>query len=245
MKKTWTEKEAFELIEKVEAEFMAHLTAGNQPLEKSEAKTEEVKAEGSAPMEKTEVKETEVKAIEVKSTEGEAELSKNEACEYNDEDVEEMNKLYKSMADSERKAHYSALKKAMVSDEMEKSEKQETATPEVIKENDEVTLLKAELDAVKAANSELKKNFEGVIEALKARFVKKPAAPKQKAITELGVLAKTEGKEDAELSREQVIKKLGEKAKDPSLKKSDRDLINAYCYNKVNVTAIKHLITSN
>jgi hypothetical protein len=261
MKKTWTEKEAFELIEKVEVAFMAHLAVLEQPLEKSEAKVE-AKAEeiketapqsGEVAMEKAEVKEIAAQAqtelqpvVEVKAEEV-TELSKNEACEYNDEDVEEMNKLYKSMAESERKAHYSALKKAMASGEMEKSEKQETAVLETAKESDEVALLKAELEATKTANSELKKNFEGVIEALKARFTKKPAAiPKQKAITELGVLGKSEGKnneENTELTREQIIKKLSEKAKEPTLKKSDRDAINAFCHNKVNVTAIKHLIT--
>jgi hypothetical protein len=93
----------------------------------------------------------------------------------------------------------------------------------------------------------LKKNFEGVIEALKARFVKKaPVAPKQKAITELGVMKKTEEKEEVtDLSKEKIIKILSEKAKEPTLKKSDRDAINAYCYGRVDVSAIKHLVTSN
>src|SRR5690606_11383450 len=122
-------------------------------------------------------------------------------AEQSDESEETIEDLYRSMSDEERKAHYNALKKVMAGEEMAKSEEQE-ASKEESKTDEAVALVKAEMEAIKASNEELKKqneelkkNLDGIVEALKARFIKKPAAtPKQKAITELGALNKSETK---------------------------------------------------
>jgi hypothetical protein len=230
MKRKWTDEEALELIAKVEAEFETHL-ADMKPLVKSEGKTEEVKTE-------------EVKAEALTKAEEVAAPATTEAVEMTagGDDVEE---LYKSMSKEEKTAHYSALKKAMGTEEMKKSEEAApVATKEEPKKDEETSLLKSEVAALKAANEELKKNQDSIVAALSKKFApKQTTAPKQKAITELGALNKSETKDaTVELSDKEVRKALGEKAKDPSLKKSDRDLINAYCYNKVDVSAVKHLI---
>jgi len=227
MKKTWTDQDAADLIEKVEGEFMAHL-ANLKPLTKSEDKDEEGKDEEGKDESKKDDKKDETKAEEMA-------MDKTETVE---ESVEE---LYKSMPEDEQKAHYEALKKVMTGAVMNKTEKSVEVQVEATEETD---LLKSEIEALKAANEELKKNQESIVAALTKKFAPKvTTAPKQKAITELGALNKSETKDTTSgLSDAQVRKALGEKAKDPSLKKSDRDLINAYCYNKVDVSAVKHLI---
>jgi len=229
MKKTWTDQDALDLIEKVEGMFMTHL-ADMKPLAKSEA--EEAKDEDKKEDEKDESKKDESKAEELVMSKGEP--------EQKDETVEE---LYKSMPEAEQKAHYEALKKVLGTTEMKKSE-EAPASKEEPKKDDENTLLKSEIEALKAANEELKKNQDSIVAALSKKFApKQTTVPKQKAITELGALNKSETKDSTSgMSDAQVRKALGEKAKDPSLKKSDRDLINAYCYNKVDVSAVKHLI---
>src|SRR5690606_21090585 len=104
MKKTWTEQEALELIEKVEAEFMAHL-ADMEPLNKSEAKAED---------EKKDAKKEESKAEEMDKC-GDMAMKRAEdeqpAAEQSAESEETIEDLYRSMSDEERKAHYYALKK--------------------------------------------------------------------------------------------------------------------------------------
>jgi hypothetical protein len=235
MNKTWTEKEALDLISKVESEFTAHL-AQMQPLAKSE---DESKDESKDEEKKDEKKADESKAEEMDC--GDMKKAENKAAEQPSAKEETVEELYKSMSEEDKRAHYDALKKVMAVEEMKKSEV--AAAPKEETKNDETSLLKSELEAVKAANAELKKSQEEIVAALAKRFAPKATAPKQKAITELGALNKSEQKDtETAMSDAQIRKILGQKAMDPSLKKSDRDLINAYCYNKVDVSAVKHLI---
>lgn len=266
MTKTWTEKDALELIAKVESEFMAHLTTLEQPMAKSEdeskedeSKEETAEQKEAAAKKKKEDESKKEEASEEKSGEMAA-MDKAESSVVEPSEEKEIEDLYASMTKAEKDAHYGALKKVMATEEMKKSEQAPASTEVKTEDNKEVALIKAEFDAVKASNEELKKaneelkkaaeetqkNLNAVIEALKSRFVKKPAAPKQKAITELSALSKSEktGSETSELSRNEVKKILTEKAKEPTLKKSDRDLINAYCYEKVGVDKIKHLLVN-
>ena len=263
MTKTWTEKDALELIAKVESEFMAHLTTLEQPLAKSEDESCEEESEEKKDAEKKKKEdESKDKASDDKSGEMAAMDKAETPIVAEPSEEKEIEELYSSMTKAEKDAHYGALKKVMASAEMQKSEADEASVPETKSEdNKEVALIKAEFDAVKASNEELKKaneelkkaseetkkNLDAVVEALKTRFVKKQSAPKQKAITELSALTKSEktGTESNELSRTEVKKILSEKAKEPTLKKSDRDLINAYCYEKVGVDKIKHLLVLN
>lgn len=237
MKKTWTDQDALDLIEKVEGMFMTHL-ADMKPLNKSEEKAEDEKKD-----EKDESKKDESgEAVEMSKSEPAAEASAPAA-------TDEVEELYKSMSDEEKKSHYETLKKVMAGQEMKKSE--EAAAPkEEPKKDDAAVLAKAEIEALKATveeqkkqNEELKKNLDGVVAALSKKFVKPAGAPKQKAITELGALNKSETKEaSASMTDKEIRKVLSERAKEPTLKKSDRDAINAYCFGKVDVSAVKHLI---
>lgn len=101
---------------------------------------------------------------------------------------------------------------------------------------------KTEAELLKSENETLKKNFEAVQDFL-TKLVKK-TAPQGKAITSLDVVAKSEMlSKDESLSKEQIHKILDEKSKDPSLKKSDRDVMNSYYLTgQVNVNSISHLL---
>ena len=99
-----------------------------------------------------------------------------------------------------------------------------------------------EVDLLKSENETLKKNFEAVQEFL-TKLVKK-TAPQGKAITSLDVIAKSEASaEDKSLTKGEIHEVLKAKSADPSLKKSDRDAINAFCLTGyVNVNSISHLL---
>jgi hypothetical protein len=106
----------------------------------------------------------------------------------------------------------------------------------------EIELLKSELTAEKAKFDLLKKQFDGVAEFL-TKLVEKKAAPAAKAITSLDVIAKSEDSgEDKVLSKGEVNSILSKKSSDPTLKKADRDLINAYYLNDASINSISHLL---
>ena len=75
------------------------------------------------------------------------------------------------------------------------------------------------------------------------KLVKK-TAPQGKAITSLDVIAKSETHvEEKTLSKGEIHEVLKAKSADASLKKSDRDAINAfYLTGQVNVNSISHLL---
>lgn len=106
--------------------------------------------------------------------------------------------------------------------------------------SEEVSLLKSELEAAKTENAENKKNLEAVTAILK-KFAEK-AAPAGKAITEIGLIAKTESAgQEKPLSKSEVHEKLLAKSKDPSLSKDDRAAINSYYFTK-NIEKVSHLL---
>jgi hypothetical protein len=102
-------------------------------------------------------------------------------------------------------------------------------------ENQDVSLLKSELEAEKA-------KFKAVQEFL-TKLVKK-TAPQGKAITSLDVIAKSESQnEEKTLTKSQIHEVLKTKTADPSLKKSDRDAITSYYLDgQVNVNSISQLL---
>lgn len=113
--------------------------------------------------------------------------------------------------------------------QMEKSEK-------------EFDLLKSELEAEKAKTAELTKNMNGVQEYL-TKLVSKVAAPKGKAITEIGTIEKSEGGgEVKELSKAEVTEILLRKSSDPTLSKADRQAINDFYLGGSNFNTISHLL---
>lgn len=110
------------------------------------------------------------------------------------------------------------------------------------KPSKEVELLKSEVAAEKAKVDGLQKNLDAVT-AFITKLVEKKAAPQGKAITSLESIAKSEGSnEEASLSKGEITAILAKKAADPSLKKSDRDAINAYYLNSGSINSISHLL---
>jgi len=106
----------------------------------------------------------------------------------------------------------------------------------------EVSLLKSELEAVKAKGVEEKKNLEAALSQFLTKFVEK-TAPAGKAIMSLDVIAKHEAANaEKPLSKSEIDAKLLAKAKDFSLSKSDRDAINSYCCGNKDITKVSHLL---
>lgn len=105
----------------------------------------------------------------------------------------------------------------------------------------EVSLLKSELEAVKAKSAEEKKNLEAAMQNFLAKLVEK-TVPAGKAITSLDVIAKTEdSQKEKVLSKSEIHDKLLAKSNDKSLSKSDRDAINSYYFNK-DIKKVSHLL---
>jgi hypothetical protein len=252
----YSEKELAALISEVEKEFTDHLKKAEAETEQPVAKAEQADAEASQ----------EVKAA---AAEEQAVVEKSENTEtpadefdYSDEDVQEMDGLYSSMSKSEKEAHYKSVKKALFGENegAETVEKTEENTDEVVakteeKENDLVKsedLKKAEEanEALKKENEDLKKSFSNQIKKLNG-FVSKPA-PKQKAITKIEYVAKSEdGVEDSKkedevdvekLTKSEISTRLNDKIRSGELKKTERELINAYYLEGKSIETIKHLL---
>jgi DNA mismatch repair ATPase MutL len=198
--------------------------------------------------------------VQVKADE---ELVKSESeLDYDDEDFAEMEKMYKSMNKKEAEAHYKSLKKALFGEEEKEEEKKEEKKEdkkdkkESKKEKEEEVekcgeMTKSETpvstedsEKVKAENAELKKSIEQYSKVLELVKNKVLVAPKQKAITNLDYVKKSEEEkaEEKTLSKNEVIAKLAIKARDINLNKSDREAINNYCVNNASIDSIKHLL---
>lgn len=254
MSKIYTEQELTDLISKVEFEFSAHLAKAEneikaQALTKSNldkyskmAKNEDEKEEKE---DKQEDKKEEAKE-DSQDEKAEDKKDQEEGHDYDEDELEELHKLYKGMSDSERSLHHSVIKKCMAKtddeqkadDQIAKSEKNTIVNEDGAKE---LSLAKSEIEALKMANAELKKSLESIVETLNRKFVKPAVAPQRKAVTELTVLNKTE-QAPAELSRKEIVKKLEKVAATPDLKKSDREVINAYCVGNGTLDSIQHLL---
>ena len=105
----------------------------------------------------------------------------------------------------------------------------------------EPEIQKSEIAALKAERDGLKKNLDVITEWLKGQASK--AAPQSKAITRLDSITKSEEtKEVATLSKTEITTILTKKSSEPSLSKSDRELINAYYLDGASLTSISHLL---
>lgn len=243
----YNEQDMAALISEVEAQFAEHLAKAEAGNEESMKKSEEIE----------EIVEQAQDAIEASDHE---EVQKSETTEdvdfdYDEEDIAEMDKMYASMTKSEAAAHYDSIKRALGDDSEEVVEKNEevmTKSEEEMDSSDETGLLKSELDSVKKENQELKKSFENLTEALTKYVKKAPSAPKQKAITRIEYIAKSEDEvmEKSEkkevnvdkLSKTEVSKILSAKIRDGKLEKSDREKVNQYYLEAGSIDNIKHLL---
>lgn len=233
-----------------------------KPEEKPEAK-EEPKGEESKEEKKPEAKEAEAEAKEEgeKAPEGEkkpeaeaAPKEDGEGHDYDEKDLEHMDKMYMSMSKGELKAHHDSVRKALDASmakcgdmSMSKSETAATSVevkPEIVKDesNKELELLKSEIAAEKAKTEGLQKSLDAV-SAFLTKLVEKKVAPQGKAITSLDVIAKSEGaQEEKSLTKGEIDTILNQKAQDPKLEKSDRDAINAFYLSNGSINSISHLL---
>lgn len=234
-----SEQESAQLLAKSEEE--AKKEEEKKEEDKSESK-EEDKAEKSE--EKSESKDEEKKDDEKKDD--------DESHGYDDEDLEEMHKMYDSMSKGELKAHKNSIEKCWMSKcgemtQMAKSEetKVETKTKEVkveTKESETETLLKSEIESVKKENEDLKKNLESLVAAMNTFMTKK--APVRKAITDIEFIKKSEeGQNEVKpMTKSEIDTILSKKVVDPSLTRADREAINQFYLTNAGVEKIAHLL---
>ncbi len=253
----YSENELAALISEVETEFSKHLEKAEAGKDAEKlAKTEEVDAQSSASDEVVQTEATTDEVVAKSEDANEEEVS----FDYSDEDVVEMNEMYASMTKSEKEAHYKSVKSELFGNEepVEKTEdkiekKEEVPAEEKVAKSedaDEVSDLKGKLEKSEGNYKELQKGFSDLIEKL-TKSVQKSAAPKQKAITKIEYIAKSEENAPADdktedvtkLAKKEITSRLSEKARNPGLAKSDRDAINAYCLTTdKDIESIKHLL---
>lgn len=164
--------------------------------------------------------------------------SKENSSEYNEEELGTIEELYKSMDKNEVEMHYNSLKKAMFGDskvetDMKKSEES--------KSEEETKMLKSE-------NEELKKTLDKLTQIVTKVFSKNPEAPKQKAITSMEVVKKSEeetkieSKDFSKISKEEINKTLTAKIRSGKIEKNDKEAINNFIINNGSIELIKHLL---
>lgn len=240
----YSEKDLAALISEVEDEFTKHLAKAEEQIEEKVV----------AKFEETEEETFEAAEVEAEET---IEKSEDEVLDYDEEDFEEMDGLYAGMTKAEAKAHYKSVKKALFG-ESEGSEeaisKSEEKVSEVQTEEKEEVIAKSEYDAIveskeeiEKERDELKKSIEQLTDAIKS--FNKNRAPKQKAITKMAYLGKSEEDTKGEevdvytLSKGEISKKLTAKIRSGEIKKSeDKEAIQAFYLENKSIETIKHLL---
>lgn len=229
----YSEQDMAKLISEVETEFKEYLTKAESNDIEDVKKSEEVDAQ----------------AKEV--TEEVIEKSEN-AFDYDDEDINEMNKMYASMSKAEAEAHYKSLKKTLFTEEEEvEVKKSEESTEEKDLLKSEMESVKADLASSKKENEELKKNLE-TLTGIISKVVK--SAPKRKAVTQIGDIQyikkseeTTEDKKEevdySKMEKSEINKVLSAKIRSGEIKKNeDKENINKYCFGELKFDEIKYLL---
>lgn len=236
----YTDEQIANLLKEVEVSFA-------QSLKKSEEAPEAKEDEGSDEDKKEDADEAKDEPAESKEDEGSDEDKKEDAAEakdeskdeskdqdfdYDDEDMDELHKMYASMGEKEKAAHHGALKKALGLED-----KTEQPVAPDMQKSEEASLAKAEITSLQAKNAELQKSLDAVTKFLDTL---NKSVPQRKSITSVDYIQKSE--ESKEVSSEQVDVILQKKVRDSSLSKSDRDAINTYYLNGKSIETIKHLL---
>lgn len=189
------------------------------------------------------------------------EAAQETGFDYDEQDIKEMNEMYSSMTKAEAEAHFEALKSALSKDAEKPAAE---AQPEVIAKSevkpveekpvneDETKLLKSEIETLKSEKEKLEKSFKELTAKL-VEFVKGSKAPKQKAITQLQYVAKSEDEvkpetkqnEDvSKMDKSEISRRLTAKIRGGKLEKSEREKINEfYQTGSKNIESIRHLLT--
>jgi hypothetical protein len=230
MKVKYSEEDMAALISEVETQFAESL-----------AKAEEEKAE-LAKSEETVVTEPVVETAP--------------AATYDEEDMNEMNRLYSSMSKSEAELHYQAVKKAVFGDVIEKSEKAVVEVkPVEVKAVEVKTVEKADLTkseefiALKKENDDLKKSLEQLVASLTKNIKSAPARKAVTQLSEIDYIKKSEKEtvnineiDVTKLSKNEISRKFSEKIREGKLSKTERDQIDGYCLGTVKLDEVKHLL---
>lgn len=257
MEKTYSKEQFQALVTELESELSTMLKSAQaesaQPLVKSEEapkeenKEEEKKEEAKEePQEsKAEESSSDEKKDEAPKAEENKEESDDESHGYDNEDMEEMSKMYTSMSKGELKAHKESIEKCWMgkcgeTTQMVKSEETTKIEPTTVVV-EESTLLKSELDTIKKENQDLKKNIDGLVSAINSYVTKK--APARKAITDIEFVKKSEEANEVKpLTKSEIKEILAKKAQDPSLPSKDREAINQFYLTNASVEKISHLL---
>src|SRR5690606_21662045 len=121
-------------------------------------------------------------------------------------------------------------------------EVEEMAKSEESEESSEQSEVLAKHEELVKENEELKKSVSKLVTLLTEK-VQKSSAPKQKAITAIEYMKKSEEEEQvatpekdlSKLSKSEAIARLREKARSNDLTKADRERINAYTFNEISI----------
>ena len=228
----------------------------------SEVETQFATRVAKAEKEKTDLQKSEAVAQpKVEETPVVEAAPQEQSFDYDEEDIAEMNAMYSSMTKAEATAHFESLKKALSKEDETKPEvKAEEATiskSEVKEEkpeqkDEETKLLKSEIESLKSEKEKLEKSFKDLTAKL-IEFVKGSKAPKQKAITKLEYVAKSEDEQKTDtkntedvskLDKAEVSKRLTAKIRSGKLEKAEREKINEfYQSGSKNIESIRHLLT--
>ncbi len=238
----YSEKDMAALISEVEAQFSTRV---------AKAEKEKTDLKKSAAVAQPVVEEKPVV---------EAAAPQEQGFDYDESDIAEMNAMYGSMTKAEATAHFESLKKALSKETetkpavkaeettISKSEVKADTTPAT---DDETKLLKSEIESLKSEKEKLEKSFKDLTAKL-IEFVKGSKAPKQKAITKLEYVAKSEdeqkpdGKTEdvSKLDKAEVARRLTAKIRGGKLEKAEKEKINDfYQSGSKNIESIRHLLT--
>jgi hypothetical protein len=241
-KKTYSKEEMQNMVAQLESEFTSIMKSEQaaQLLAKSEEEAKEEEKQEPKEEAKEEAKEEpKEESKEEAKEQPQAEAKEDdEAHGYDENDLEELNKMYASMSKGERNAHKSALEKC---GEMSMAKSEETQVVVTTEESEESKLLKSEVEGIKKENEELKKELSGVMTVLNTFIAKK--APARKAITDIEVIKKSEETvKEQPLTKSEINERLRKSIRDPKLDSKDREAINNYYLNNAGVDKIKHLL---
>lgn len=276
----YSDKDMATLISEVETQFAEHLAKAEKENKADIKKSEDVAVEAAESGAVSEATGEDNSAEVQKSEQDEAPTVNTEALEYDAEDIAEMDKLYSGMTKSEAELHYASVKRAVFGDseeevtevkkseveakeqkeeKIEKSEKEEVVVDvkkAEVKEEDSIAkseyeALQDKIEKSEKENEELKKSLEGLTSAL-GKFLKGSKAPKQKAITRIEYIKKSEienTQEDenqvdvSKLSKNEISKILTKNLRSGKITKNeDREAINSYYEDNTSVETIKHLL---
>ena len=253
----YTDEQVLKLLNEVELEFGKALKKAEFPAKEDEDSKEDAKEDADEAKAPADEKDAEDKAPEAdgeesKEDEGSKEDVKEDADEeknpqaedfdYDDDDHAELHKMYSSMGQKEKQAHLDSLHKALgvvaKQPDAQPEVQPEMVKSEILAKNEEVALVKAEVESLKAKNAELQKNMELVKSFLTT--VKK-SVPERKSITSIDYIKKSEDQEKT-FNKNEIDALLLKKGKEINLSKSDRTAIDNYYLNGKSVETIKHLL---